>query len=603
MAQQIIDDSIWKERIPAAVRYKKKWETLFKCEHLENYYEGRQWKDAGDYNPYVINKFFETIQIKIAKFIPTFPVFNVTAKPANSDYNLEFASTSSQLKQDVLNSIVEDNKLHFAKEMELAYKDHFFRFGVVEVGYASDWIINPNAPKPLLNTDVDASNRGQKPKVKKEPEELPVNERVFIKHIGAKRFHVGGIDHKYLDRCTWYGYYEWVHKEDLLALPLMNKDKVENAPIFMPDTETSDKDSAAHGTTNSLKIWHIWDTRAKVRLIILDSSYVTIYQRKFSRTTVFDYRPDARVKTEGFYPIPPSYNWISPQDELNETREQLRRHRRRFTRKFQVVEGTVDDPEVEKFESGQDGALIKVKKVDAITAIVDAPLGQSIDKAIVTSSDDFNGVSGTSAEQRGVADRTTATQANIINQRSGIRETSEQDRIVTWYQLIAREILLTVRDKFALGIWAKLSSDPGDFGEQFKESQKTYQWVTSEDLSDGYDFKIDVDLTSISADAQQDEKKKFMEFLAILTQFPAIAFSPLLVAEAAIRVGYRNQKVIAEFQKMALMQELGRQAQLQQAGINLPAPGPGGQQIAQQATPPDMEQLRQQTQNTIPGIQ
>lgn len=600
---QIIEDNIWADRIPAAVAYKKRWENLFKCDVLENYYEGFQWKDNGsiDYKPYTINKFFETIEIKIAEFIPTFPKFNVNPAPANSNYNLEIAGQSAQLKEDILNTIIDDNKLHFSDELELAYKDHFFRFGIIEVGYASDWIINPAAQKPLLNKDVN-NQSGNRSKIRKEPEQLPTNERVYIKHIGAKRFHVGGIDHKYLERCSWVGYYEWVYKDDLMSLSIMNKDKVQSAQSTMPDTETTDKSEPQY-KTETVKIWHIWDLRAKVRLIVLDSPVVTLWQRKFTRLPLFDYRPGKRTKTEGFYPVPPAFHWFSPQDEINETREQLRAHRRRFIRKFQVIEGAIDDTEIEKFESGQDGALVKVKKENAINAIADAPIGQSLDKAIMTSADDLNRISGTSSEMRGVADRTTATQAGIIDKRSGIRENSERDRIVSWIERIGREILLTVKDKFALGIWVKLTSDPGDFGEEYKANQPAYQWVTSEDLNDGYDAKIHVDVTSISANAQEDEKKKFLEFLAVLTQFPQIAFSPVLIAEAALRVGYRNQKVLAEFQKQALMQELGRQAQLSQAGVNLPAPGPGGQQLTQQATPPMGEQIRQQLQNQVPGVQ
>ena len=42
------------------------------------------------------------------------------------------------------------------------------------------------------------------------------------------------------------------------------------------------------------------------RLLILDSPYVTLFQRGFKRIPLFDYRPDPRLSTEGFYPVPPS---------------------------------------------------------------------------------------------------------------------------------------------------------------------------------------------------------------------------------------------------------------------------------------------------------
>ena len=338
MAKQVINDNIWRERIGAMNRTYESWEKRFYCDVTERYYEGEQWKSQFELGsrPYVINKFFENIDIKISEFMPTNPEFLVSSKPSTEEFDLEEAAASSNLKQDVLNTITQDKRNQFASELELAYKDHFFRFGIIEVGYAADWILNPKADRPLLQRDTDVNSRGRNGnKVKREPKELPVNERIYFKHVGAKRFRVGGLDHKYLERCSWYGYWEWVRKDDLLEIDgVMNKDKIENAQSTAPDpsTETSDKPVDKY-KVGAVKLWHIWSNQAKQELLILDDPIVTIFQRKFKRKAIFDYRPDKRLITEGFYPIPPCFNWISPQDEINEVREQLRAHRRRFHKK------------------------------------------------------------------------------------------------------------------------------------------------------------------------------------------------------------------------------------------------------------------------------
>jgi hypothetical protein len=49
------------------------------------------------------------------------------------------------------------------------------------------------------------------------------------------------------------------------------------------------------------------------------------------------------------------------------------------------------------------------------------------------------------------------------------------------------------------------------------------------------------------------EKASFIEFLSLVTQFPAIAMSPTLVRETAYRCGYKNERVIREYQKMAML--------------------------------------------------
>lgn len=616
--KQVIEDNIWRERLDAANRYYKQWEALFKCKILEQYYEGIMWKSQRElgYNPYVINKFFENIAIKVSEFMPTVPIFQVSPKPANSQYDLDAAIESTQTKEDTLNTLVQDNKAHFAEEMEMAYKDSFSRFGVIEVGYSADWILNPNAGKPLLNKDTDRYLHG-KATVKQEPDELPINERVYVKHIGASRFRVGGIDHKYLNRCTWCGYYDYVNKDDLIAMKgLMNAEKINTAAVVWPDPdiETNDRNTENHHG-KALKLWHIWDLRAMLQLLILDDNNITIFQRKFKRLPLFDYRPDRRVLTEGFYPIPPAYNWLSPQDEINETREMLRAHRRRFVRKFQVVEGAMDDEELEKFETGPDGAVVKVKRPDAITPIENADLGNALTEAIQTSGDDLDRIAGVSQEDRGLPDRTTATQAQIVQNRGAIREQKEQIRIVNWMAGIGREILLTTRDKFVLGVFARLSSPEGEnFLGEVQDNGEAFKWVTSEDLNDGYDFRINVDVTSLSATASMAEKQKFLEFISTLTQFPMIAFSPTLVREAAFRIGYRNMKAIKEFQKMALLMQMGKmqqlqmgikQEQMQMQAMQGPQPQqqglPGGN-AAQNIVPgnPQAEQIQNQMGNLLP---
>jgi hypothetical protein len=228
--KQTIDDKTWEQRISSAERYHEKWESLFKCKKLEDYYESRQWKANSDYNPYTINKIYESIQIKLDQFVPIFPKYLVSARPGNSDFDLEHASLSANLKQDILNSLVQDDRSHFTEELANSYRDSYFRFGVFEVGYSADWILNPNAPKPLLDTTTDPDKASSdRPKVKTEPKELPSNERIYFKHIPAKRFRIGGIDHKYLSQCSWYGYYDWIDKNQLLALKIMNRDKVDTS--------------------------------------------------------------------------------------------------------------------------------------------------------------------------------------------------------------------------------------------------------------------------------------------------------------------------------------------------------------------------------------
>jgi hypothetical protein len=608
--KQIILDTVWQDRIEIANRYYNEWDRLFKCDVLEKYYEGRQWPQMKqlNYDPYTVNKVYEAIQIKISNYVPTFPKYLVTAKPANFEYDISTAISSAQLKEDTLNSLIDNPKAHFSEEIEEAYKDSFFRFGIIEVGYAADWITNPSATQPLLKGATQKSpSREDRSRVANEPKELPVDERIYFKHVKAKRFRVGGLDHKYLDRCNWVGYYEFVNKDQLYAIKnLLNKDKLEISQIVQPDNTVWDKDERAKQAQNAVKIWHIWDLQAGLRFLLLDSPRVTLFQKKFLRLPLFDLRPDKRLLNDGFYPVPPVFHWLSPQNEINETREMLRAHRRRFVRKFQVVDQSIDDDEIAKFETGPDGAIIKVHKENAIQPIENADLGSAENMAIQTAEQDMDSITALNQELQGSPDRETATAANIANQKASIRDNKERDRFVAWLATFGREALLLAKERFALGVWVKIQSPEGEqFLGSVQEMGPVFKWVTSEDLDDGYDFRINVDITSLSQTAADTEKQSFIEFLSVSTQFPQIALSPILVREAAYRCGYRNDKVIKELQKMALLHQLGLmnqlQTQVQQTMQPQQPQQPGGQsqQLVQQMTPPNMEQIRSQLSSQL----
>jgi hypothetical protein len=564
-----------------------------------------------NYDPYTINKVYEAIQIKIANYVPTFPKYLVSAKPQNFEYNIDDAINSATLKQDTLNSLIENPKVHFSEELEEAYKDSFFRFGIMEVGYAADWITNPQATQPLLKgKTIESPTKDQRSRVAKEPKELPIDERIYFKHVKAKRFRVGGLDHKYLDRCTWVGYYDYVDKDQLYAISnLMNKDKLDIAQISNDQPDIWDKDDRSKQSSNAVKIWHLWHTQAKVRLLLLDSPKVTLFQRHFERLPLFDLRPDKRLLNEGFYPVPPVYHWLSPQNEINETREMLRAHRRRFVRKYQVVEGQMDQDEIDKFETGPDGAIVQVKKENAISIIEGGDLGSAENMAIETAEQDMDSITALNQELQGSPDRETATAANIANQKATIRDNKERDRFVAWLAVFGREALLLAKEKFALGVWVKIGSPEGEnFLGSVQEQGPAYKFVTSEDLNDGYDFRINIDITSLSQTALNDELQNFTKFLTMINQFPEIALSPTLVREAAYRCGYRNDKVIKELQKMALLRQLGMMNQLQAAaGLNPQQPAPGGpqppgqqpQQLMQQMQPPGQEAMANQLRNQL----
>jgi len=230
-----------------------------------------------------------------------------------------------------------------------------------------------------------------------------------------------------------------------------------------------------------------------------------------------------------------------------------------------------------------------------------------------SSKDDFNTISGTSAEQRGQSDRTTATQSQIKEKRSVIRESRDKEIVANWLKAIGKEILLVAKENLTLPFWIKVTQDsPGLFAEnEFTESK--FKLIQSEDFGDE-DFEVNIKVSSLSPVDQVEEKNKLVEFLSLITQFPQVSMSPLLVQEVADRTGFRNERAIAEVVKMSQLMQTLQVVQLAQQTGQDPTQlfiesfmrnngagdqNPVAQRTTAQLTPPDQEQIQNQIGNQL----
>lgn len=567
-------NTLWGLRISRANKYYKRWETRFRCKTLENYWEGFQWslsngvqlELAGARRPYTVNLVYTTIKRKIANITYTYPEFILTPRPGQMDWNQDFAVRSAQLKQDALNTKVSDPRLEFVDDIRLAALDSFFRFAVMEVGYARDWK-NPNKPKIEMESHDDPEALGTKDSVISD-EELPDNEAVYTKWISAKRFRVSMSDDVKLRNCDWCGYYSFIPRSVLEETDGINFPKTYDTSYFSIDiadaTDYFEKDGMDESSASELatrgelcKVWHIWDNITKERLLILDGPFVEMYSESFERLPFATYRADISLK--GWYPIPPVWQWLSPQNEVNEAREQVRRYRRRATRKFEVTAGQVDPDELDKLSTDEDGSVIVTKRKDgnpSIRPIQNPQIDANIVEGLTMAKDDFDIVASIPVARGRASDRQTATATRQIASDQSIVESLEQIDFSRFVSAVGREILLQMGEKLEQGFWVKTSLDPGtseSIMSEIQDKQEIYEYITSQSLVDGYDFDINCNVINSTPENMLKEKTSYIEFLALVTQYPQIAMSPTLIRETAYRCGYKNEKVIREMQKMAML--------------------------------------------------
>lgn len=619
----------WQLRVSNANEFYKKWSAKFKCQTLEDYYEGNQWKGRRDYitvnyNPYTLNMVYSTIKNKQANLLFQKPTFNLEPTPGStSTWDADIASQATEIKAACLNTLVGRKNARFVPNVKLSALDSYFRFGVMEVGYAADWR-NPQKEDPLLADygKDDYLDTDKKVRVINQ-NDLPENERIFFKRIHAKRFRVSVSDASELNDHEWCGYYQFYPTK-----LLRNTKGIKFPSDYTADSITYSAEYNVSSLTGAdsykpeflqllhegtiTKCWHIFDMVEKKRKLLIDGTFDTLWEKDCDRLPLLDIRWDLRL--EGFYPIPPVFQWLSSQDEINESREQMRSFRRRFSRKYWYIENNLDELELEKMVSGPDGVCIKVKSPESIGEIPNSPINPSNEESLGMSKDDFNIVSGTSAEARGQnADRETATAAKITAAKASVRESADQMDFSVWICDIAQETLVCAKENLSTGLWARFASNPDLQTEVLQDLQANgpiYQYITSQQIDDGYDFTISIDAMNQTPASLAQEEQSFVSFVAMLNQFPQLAMSPVLIRKAAMVTGMKDEKVIQQMQHVAILSMAAKAAQqaatqgqtLSQAMSPGTMPGAnntGKSQVAQMASPTAEEtqtQLEQQVQ-------
>ena len=593
-------ENIWDQKLTVGEDGKRIWEHEFEIPKINRYFEGKQWKNpqtpAPVEHPYTLNLVQSTIRIKLASLCFHNPKFILTPEPGMANWNLDSAVKMAQLKQDALNSQVGIKRLRFAKQIKRCCQDSFFQFGIMEVGHAADYR-NPLALAPY-GTEPSAYGEPAEGKII-EPEELTVTESLYFKRVNPTRFITCVTDEQDLEDIEWYGYCDYYYTTQLEKVDGIDKAKIRedsysgsvSGSRAISTVELTDQLRAMLREGQITKVYHVFDNVAKQRRL-LNSCGDELWAEPFERGLL-----DLRwmFRQEGFYPIPPVYSWLSPQDEINESRQQMRSYRRRFTNKYQVLKNKVDTEEIDKFTAGGEGTVVVVKEIDALRGITNPNQTQQTTEDFVVSKDDFNQMSGTSAEARGVADQQTATQSEIIAMRANIIESSELLDFGNFVADCGRYALLTMQEKFEAPIWVKLTQDPqvqSQVSPPVPEEQvmaAEYQQVYAAQLMDGHDFSIRLDVTDATPAALQQDQQAFQLFNSLLIQFPHLAMDGDLVRETAFKSGYRNEKVIQKMQSAILAQQQVQQLLEEQKKAE------GGGQAGGNTQP------RQKQQNTSSG--
>jgi hypothetical protein len=588
---------MWRKRVGYANKLYKKWSDRYYTDRLEEYYKGKQWAGLSDEEAdkrYVINLVFAAIETAKPSLIFYRPQIKIQPRPGRAEQFGNQSDAKAKLAEDTVQTFIDDPDIDFVGETSLALQEAHFRFGVVEVGYTADWLDNPNAGKPVLKegkteNDEDGKMLDEDGKEIAQPDSIPENENLYVKHIPAHTFRVAISSKNKLGRNDWVGYYEWHYVEDVKRdKTYKNTANLKSTGTVSKDLRDEDKDVDAHH--GMVKLWKIWDLRTKKRHVLADG-----HDKFLVEDRPFTFLPFSTIKfhenLNEFYPIPPVYNWLGPQDEVNEVRQAQKAHRSRFYRRYTHRNGAIEDTELEKLETGGDGVYAKSNLERPIEVVPDAPLGADVWQHLDESKNDFNTVAGSTSEQRGVAEADTATQANIIDTRAKLREASARTKVADWLADIARLILLSCRDNMAMPIWVKRQVDP--FVQQMNPAagqavQAVWEQIHAEALED-LDTDIYVELASMSPVTEDVQRNAWNAVLMLMTNgaiLSILAMSEPLLRKTLNLYGIKNENEIQEIKKV-IGQIMEQQQQAAQMAAMAGKPGAAGGRRSGQSSSTD----------------
>lgn len=616
----------WRERIDQAEKAYNAWAKDYKIARCKRYWKGHQRVgedrlDAHDEERAVVNLIKPSVGVQIPSMYFNHPFVRISASPAISETADSTLDEKKQLLQDTANTIVRDKRTDFKFQTRLAMKDAFWAFGVVETGYSAVFSDNPAFKRPPLYEDEKAKEDLGSSTAKLAPEDEPADldevaddissleklvseEHFYVKRIPPQTFRCSVNSNPTLEHNDWVGYYEWMYVEDVKKAPayrrtssLKSSGKLANEYSSLTKTTTTpddldaveDEDSDRHERSGMVKIWKVWSLRDNTRYVLADGHDYFLLKKKYRVMLLHVLRLEE--DPDEFYPIPPIYSMLFPQDEYNDSREMLRGLRKTVYPRH-LVSDRLKTEEREKLEMGGPNvyAVVEGDPTGVVVPLQQPLVDSAVVRTLAVAKEDLLQVSHVSGESRGQAESDTATQAAIVDRRQTITESFARMLVAEWLGSAIKALMNLAIDKMTLPMWVKRNVDlhspsaPMD-AEKIAELHRE---ITLDDLMEAdrtLRWDVAVDIETMSPVTEQEARAEMSQLITMISQPAAamlLAKAPTLLKRALDTFGFRSSadhKMVQEALGLvaaANMQVPGSMPNPSQAQ----QPGPGGPQFA-----------------------
>ena len=507
------------------------------------------------------------------------------------------AEHKAKLREDVLNTILQDESSGFVEETNLSMREAFFRFGVVEAFYTADF----RQIDESFTVDIA---EGQSVEAGKIAPRIPTAERIRFRRIRAEDFRVSANSKNKLERSDWCGYYEWVFVDDLRKNP--NYTNVENIPESKISSSgaimgvpTAGEQGASEGRSAApadgmVRIFKMWHMRERKRYVWIDQDDQFLCDGKPYKTMPISALTFDPILDQ-FYPVPPCFNWTGVQIEYNETRDMQRTHRRRALRKFIYQEGAFTDAEIGKLSSNEDMAFAQVSQQiplsGACRPLEMAPMDPISGESYMITKAEMQEVTKVGGEQKGFAESKTASQANIIAVNKQVQDSTDRNRVAKWLSKLSFIALKLAEEYFTLPAIIKTSVDMTGPQPGLEQQKVKERWlaIKMDDLGE-LEYEVSIDVESMSPPNSTLQAQQWNQLLALLSQPSVLALmaaSETLARKTLSIYGIRDEEQVQEIIKVArLLTGAGAAPGAPVPGAAPPSGGdPAGQQAMLQQAP------------------
>ncbi len=517
--------TVWRDRIERGKKLRDKH--VKEAKRYIKYYKSQQWDENSPFKEKpVTNLIFATVKSQLPFLYFQNPKWYVTPKSGHEE-DKDKIKENAKTAEIYLNYYTNENmRITLKKQTRLAILDGFFLFGCLKTGYVKSMVINENYGKPKILGyegevpiyDIDDAGNVEID----EDEEITLNEKFVSRRISPASL-------IFDTECPNY-FEDGRYIIEEISLPLQdvkNDKKYDNTSDLEPSymikrgTNLSDSDmgkseySELQEDLKRTTLYEIWDIEHDKLKVIAEGH--DKWLRNEETPIGIERHPYTFLQyndvPDEVYPLSDIRVLKSPQDEYNKSRAMEIIHAKRYGRKFGYIEGMIDEDELSKAESGEDGTFFKVKELPlekVIEPMPDAPLDQAVYVGTQNSKADFDRLAVTNEFDRGVVERRkTAYEASKISGSSDLRK---EDR-----RALIEDFMAETGNKLLQSMQANLSPQEA---VPIAGKNRAINWATIDKTNLDGEFNVRVEVGSMTAKLPEQERQEFVGFMQSLSQFP-----------------------------------------------------------------------------------